>query len=217
MSTDRKFIRIELEALSNIKTKNISPQFQEELESKILNIGLGGIFVETDSPLPIGTFFEFQFTLPASDRQVEAKGMVTWIGKKSNKGMGIKFVRISTGDKKNVLAYIKKRLEEKGLSVSDFELSMDSQPAVELGFNQLISSELSMSVLKIYFKEIGFDMEFNNVLEEANCSESELEIILNSFEEMGLVKLDGSRINFYYAEDQSLRSDIENWIRKNAN
>jgi len=216
MTSDRKFIRVDLEALSNIKTKTISPQFQEELENKILNIGMGGIFVETDSPLPTGTFFEFEFTLPASDSQVHAKGMVTWSSKRENKGMGIKFIRISTLDKKSILEYISKRLEEKGLSIGEFEVAQSNVPTEEQGFDILIVNEISKNLLKIYFREIGFDMEVSEAIGELDCEESELTKILGSFEMLGLIKIDGSKINFYYAEDQKLRSSIESWIRDNG-
>jgi len=40
------------------------------------NINDGGIFVETDSPQPIGTSVELEFKLPGADRPIEVVGNV---------------------------------------------------------------------------------------------------------------------------------------------
>jgi type IV pilus assembly protein PilZ len=40
------------------------------------NINDGGIFIETDSPQPVGTNVELEFKLPGSDRPIEVVGNV---------------------------------------------------------------------------------------------------------------------------------------------
>ena len=123
MKNVRKYIRVEIDSLSNIKRQAISKQFEEELKAKVLNISSGGIYVETSNPLPEGTLFEFEFKLPDSKKIIKAKGMVTWVKRKSSiSGMGIKFIKISTDNKKAILGYIEQKLKEKGLDLEEFNL-----------------------------------------------------------------------------------------------
>lgn len=57
------------------------------------NISLGGTFIATKAPMPIGTRFKFILTLPEPAEQFELLGEVTWakaVG--DNAGMGICYV-----------------------------------------------------------------------------------------------------------------------------
>lgn len=61
-------------------------------------LGEGGIFVETDSPLPAGAPLRLRFRLPGSERIHEVEGRVTWIREPEAggddtrpPGMGIRF------------------------------------------------------------------------------------------------------------------------------
>lgn len=216
MKNVRKYIRVEIDSLSNIKRQAISKQFEEELKAKVLNISSGGIYVETSNPLPEGTLFEFEFKLPDSKKIIKAKGMVTWVKRKSSiSGMGIKFIKISTDNKKAILGYIEQKLKEKGLDLEEFNLGNIARQEVE-GFEGLVQDELHQNFLRIYFKEIGFDLEFKNVQEKLLCSEEDLLFVLKTFEKTGIIFKEKNKINFYYAENQKLRSQIENWIRENG-
>lgn len=216
MKNVRKYIRVEIDSLSNIKRQAISKQFEEELKAKVLNISSGGIYVETSNPLPEGTLFEFEFKLPDSKKIIKAKGMVTWVKRKSSiSGMGIKFIKISTDNKKAILGYIEQKLKEKGLDLEEFNLGNIAREEVE-GFEGLVQDELHQNFLRVYFKEIGFDLEFKKVQEKLLCSEEDLLFVLKTFEKTGIIFKEKNKINFYYAENQKLRSQIENWIRENG-
>lgn len=216
MKNVRKYIRVEIDSLSNIKRQAISKQFEEELKAKVLNISSGGIYVETSNPLPEGTLFEFEFKLPDSKKIIKAKGMVTWVKRKSSvSGMGIKFIKISTDNKKAILGYIEQKLKEKGLDLEEFNLGNITREEVE-GFEGLIQDELHQNFLRVYFKEIGFDLEFKKVQEKLLCSEEDLLFVLKTFEKTGIIFKEKNKINFYYAENQKLRNQIENWIRENG-
>jgi len=62
------------------------------------DISKGGIFIKTDTPLDLGTEFEFQVTLPGEPQALRLIGRVEWISrgedrsKSAHKGMGISFV-----------------------------------------------------------------------------------------------------------------------------
>jgi type IV pilus assembly protein PilZ len=62
------------------------------------NISTGGTFVETPHPLPIGTEFMFQMTLPGHPEQLALRGEVRWIVTPEQAtvdqpaGMGVRFL-----------------------------------------------------------------------------------------------------------------------------
>ena len=58
------------------------------------NIGEGGLFIETEDPLSVGTFVSLHFELPESEKPVEVDGRVVWTvayGPEQPSGMGIVF------------------------------------------------------------------------------------------------------------------------------
>lgn len=62
-----------------------------------VNLSKGGIFVETTSPMPIGTVLTMRFSVPAAGT-IEVTGVVAWIrpsdGEGKPAGMGIEFERL---------------------------------------------------------------------------------------------------------------------------
>ncbi len=62
------------------------------------NISQGGTFVETPHPLPIGTEFMFQMTLPGHPEQLTLRGEVRWLVMPEHAttdqpaGMGVRFI-----------------------------------------------------------------------------------------------------------------------------
>jgi len=59
-------------------------------------LGAGGMFIETDSPLPQGAGLKLRFTLPGGDARHEIEGRVVWRRRPSDPGqhspgMGIEF------------------------------------------------------------------------------------------------------------------------------
>jgi type IV pilus assembly protein PilZ len=70
-------------------------------ESRAGGIGGGGLFIESQSPLPVGTKLAMEFSLPEkSEEWLPAKGSVAWVCPKADQytfspGMGIRFTEIS--------------------------------------------------------------------------------------------------------------------------
>ena len=67
------------------------------------NISTGGLFLETEAPLPVGTELQLRFTFPDSGERLEILGSVRWVnavhteGETPNPGMGIEFLSIEEG------------------------------------------------------------------------------------------------------------------------
>jgi uncharacterized protein (TIGR02266 family) len=60
--------------------------------SYILDISIGGVFIETDTNSPIGKELKLNFSLPNYSQPFTFNGKVAW---KSNKGFGVKFENVS--------------------------------------------------------------------------------------------------------------------------
>ncbi len=71
------------------------------------NLSAGGIFVATESPLPIGTPFNVRIRIERTGEEVELPGEVVSIGVNANlsqeeHGMGIRFVNLTTAQQEQV-------------------------------------------------------------------------------------------------------------------
>ena len=70
-------------------------------ESRAGGIGGGGLFIESQSPLPVGTRLAMEFSfLEKSEEWMPAKGTVAWICPKADQytfspGMGVRFTEIA--------------------------------------------------------------------------------------------------------------------------
>jgi len=80
----------------------------------VTNLSKGGVFIQTDDPLPLQSQINLTFTLPEFNIKIEAKGKVTWtydIKKGTSTivpGMGIKFTDLATKHKTLIEDYISK-------------------------------------------------------------------------------------------------------------
>jgi uncharacterized protein (TIGR02266 family) len=59
------------------------------------NIGVGGAFIATATPLPVGTPLVVELTVPTSDRKFELTALVRWANDSGDDpGMGVQFVDV---------------------------------------------------------------------------------------------------------------------------
>jgi uncharacterized protein (TIGR02266 family) len=78
-------------------------------ESHAVGIGLGGMFIETNTPMAMGTELEAEFALPDRPSEwLEVKGTVAWVCPKADQytlspGMGIRFSDISSDARQRVM------------------------------------------------------------------------------------------------------------------
>lgn len=71
------------------------------------NISIGGMFIHTDQPLPVGTHFRLRFQLPDMRRPIDTVAEVRWSlppdqAAGMTPGMGIRFRDLGQGDRKQV-------------------------------------------------------------------------------------------------------------------
>ncbi len=70
-------------------------------ESRAGGIGGGGLFIESQTPLPVGTRLAMEFSIPEkSEEWIPAKGTVAWVCPKADQytfspGMGVRFTEIA--------------------------------------------------------------------------------------------------------------------------
>jgi type IV pilus assembly protein PilZ len=74
----------------------------------VTNISKGGVFVRTDTPLPLYSEIVLTLALPGSERKIAARGKVAWtydVRKEDGRlvpGMGIKFLDMSPADREAI-------------------------------------------------------------------------------------------------------------------
>ncbi len=65
------------------------------------NISKGGIFIETDTPLPLGARLKMRFQPPGNEAEIQVDGEVTWVNEvkegddNPNPGMGVQWIGLS--------------------------------------------------------------------------------------------------------------------------
>ena len=90
--------------------KYTTPEGQQ-LESRAG--GIGGLFIESLSPLPVGTELALEFSLPEQPSTwLPAKGLVAWVCPKADQytfspGMGVRFTEINPDIRNRVLELVK--------------------------------------------------------------------------------------------------------------
>lgn len=82
-------------------------------ESRAGGIGGGGLFIESQTPLPVGTRLAMEFSLPEkSEEWMPAKGTVAWVCPKADQytfspGMGVRFTEIAEDVRERIHELVK--------------------------------------------------------------------------------------------------------------
>ena len=96
---------------------NLRITFQETgdpVNSYILNLSSGGIFIDTDDPPPIDSTLSLLFHLPDDHEPMSLEGRVVWIKQTANacpSGMGIEFTGISPFHKQKIQSFVESRAQ----------------------------------------------------------------------------------------------------------
>lgn len=97
--TVQKEVRSEPRISLTFRVRYNTPE-GERFESRAGGIGGGGLFIESQTPLPVGTKLAMEFSLtPKSEEWMPAKGTVAWVCPKADQytfspGMGVRFTEI---------------------------------------------------------------------------------------------------------------------------
>lgn len=94
---DRRLVRRALLATQVESAECMSLAFSRD-------ISLGGMFIETTEPLPVGSTLTVRFNLDAKDKVVKAAGHVAYVIE--NMGMGILFTEIDPSDRDAISEYM---------------------------------------------------------------------------------------------------------------
>ncbi len=93
------------------------------LKSYMAHVNQGGLFIKTDSPLPIDSTVFLKINLPNSSQPIEAEGRVVLTNLYSEKsyfpkGMGVKFVKMKQEDSDRIISLTgNNNIEAENLSI----------------------------------------------------------------------------------------------------
>lgn len=85
----------------------------DHYDSRAGGIGGGGLFIESTTPLPVGTKLAMEFSLPEQPGEwILAKGVVAWVCPKADQytfspGMGVRFSDLAPDARDRILAIVK--------------------------------------------------------------------------------------------------------------
>lgn len=72
----------------------------QEFMAESRNLSAGGVFLETDRKVPVGTRVRMQFTIPIIAKYpIRAEGEVVWFGEDIPPGLAVRFTEISDDDR----------------------------------------------------------------------------------------------------------------------
>ena len=96
MSQDkRKFPRVSVEAGIRYRPIPTDSSTVEYLKGVLENVGLGGVFIATEEPLPKGSLVEIEFRIVERGKQcsIRAQALVRWDRRRfTPPGMGLEFI-----------------------------------------------------------------------------------------------------------------------------
>jgi uncharacterized protein (TIGR02266 family) len=75
------------------------------LDDYTSNLSMGGMYVQSNQPLPIGTRFRLRFRLPGREKAIETYAIVRWVSETTedeHSGMGIQFDKLRNTDQKSI-------------------------------------------------------------------------------------------------------------------
>lgn len=107
MSSRRQFFRRKLRV--EIDHFDLEDVYQMHFSR---DLSRGGVFIETDDPLPLGSRFQMHFEIPEHG-EIETEGEVAWMLRLQDSsadlppGMGVRFVDLSEKDGEVIDAFLR--------------------------------------------------------------------------------------------------------------
>lgn len=198
---NRKYRRLSTNWIGKIRQRMTPEAIAEASETRISNISLGGVFIDTSVPFPIGTYIELDFTIPGKPGTIHAEGIVKWSNGEHNAnlpvGMGIEFLRVSTPSRSAIVNYVEEATSSEILQ-------------------HLTKTEAHNNLLKFYCRKIGESFELDILAQFLNCKHNELLAAMKDFIARGLISTSEKKISFLQPPDQTIASVIRNWYQKQS-
>lgn len=112
---ESKIKRAHPRVATRIEARVKLPDGRTLVTGHILNLSLGGVFIEMENPVGFGHEFELEFALP--DATIRCRGLVVWSTKTApqravgHSGVGVRLMKIGVGEMRQLETYISTRLE----------------------------------------------------------------------------------------------------------
>lgn len=111
----QRYPRADLRRKVSLKFK----EFQGFVNEYSENVSAGGMFIRTTSPQPVGTVFDFEFTLGDDYTLIHGLGEVVWVRERDEgfdrpPGMGVRFLSLDPGSRKLIDRMVAERLARGG-------------------------------------------------------------------------------------------------------
>jgi len=84
-----------------IRWRRLDEPHTREVDAQTRNIGVGGAFIVSETPAPVGTPIEIAIASPATWEPVRVRGEVRWVtpvGGEEEPGMGVSFQDLQARD-----------------------------------------------------------------------------------------------------------------------
>jgi type IV pilus assembly protein PilZ len=108
----QKEVRVEPRIALTFRVRYNTPE-GTQFESRAGGIGGGGLFIESQAPLPVGTKLAMEFSLPEKPLEwLPVRGTVAWVCPKADQytfspGMGVRFTEIAADVRDQILEIVK--------------------------------------------------------------------------------------------------------------
>jgi uncharacterized protein (TIGR02266 family) len=114
----RESVRVPLDLNVNFESRG------EVRKCMMKNLSAGGIFVATESPLPLGTPFNVRIRIEETGEEIELPGEVVTVGASANlaeeeHGMGIRFVNLTGAQLEQVAEFSEQAMKKAIHSTED--------------------------------------------------------------------------------------------------
>lgn len=192
----RRYKRLGANWIVRIRTQKPTDSTRLRVGERIKNISLGGVFIETGCPFPIGSFVEFDFNLPGHTDVIHANGVVKWVndGRYRDRpcGMGVEFVEVSTASQTAITGFV------------------ETMPADNL-LAPLLTTDDHKTILAFYKQKVGEKFQIEALAKFVNIPPERLVPALSDYAIFDLVSVQGTEIRFKSCADPALKASIDAW------
>lgn len=199
MADKRKFKRLPANLVTCIRMQQVSEQARKAFLTRISDISVGGVFIETHSPFPVGTLVEFDFELPGLNQKVHAQGIVRWSCDERiqdrQAGMGIEFLKVSVSETQAIHAYVS---------------AEDARQTII----RLTRTALHQDLLRFVHRKAGQTMLFEVLKNYLGSDPASLREALCDFEEAGIIRYThGNEVQLLGLPEGTIREQAEAWMQ----
>jgi serine/threonine protein kinase/ribosomal protein S27E len=187
----RKYKRFRAEMDVRCSKVELDPQKRQDYLAKVRDLSENGAFVQSDNPLPPGSFVEMEFALEGGGAHVRVLGLVRWRDDTPGEvGMGVQFLEVSTQNRGNLSRFIDER-------------------AANDTVRSLMSTHLHRTIMRFLYRHWGEEVPAKRLMAGTGAGRALFERALAEFEEAGLVRVRGDRVQCISPESEVMRRVID--------